>query len=73
MEMQLLRRVEEVDDKVSAIAVSVAKMEGVAEVIRDHETRMKRLESWQARLIGGYIVAAALIGVALQFAFKAMN
>jgi hypothetical protein len=72
MELQLLRRLEEVDDKVSAIAVSVAKMEGVGDVIRDHEGRMKRLESWQARLIGGYVVIIALVGVAIQIAFKVL-
>lgn len=70
MEMQLLRRIEQVDDKVSDIAISVGKLEGLTEVIVDHEQRVKRLESWQSRLIGGYVVVIALIAFALQIAFN---
>ena len=73
MEMQLLERINEVSDKVGDIAVQVGKLDGVADILSDHEVRVKKLESWQARLIGGYAAAAVLLGVAFQILLKAIT
>ena len=73
MEMALLQRIEDVSDQVSEVAVAVAKLDGVPRLLRDHETRVKKLESWQARLIGAYMAGALLLGVAFQLVMQAVR
>lgn len=73
MERMLLSRMDEVNDKVGKVAVQVAKLDGVADILKDHEQRMKKLESWQARLIGGYAAGAILLGIAFQVLMKAIG
>jgi len=73
MEIQLLQRLDKVSDQVGEVAVTVGKMDGVAELLRDHEARVKRLEKWQARLIGGYTAAGVLAGVGFQLVMNALK
>jgi len=72
IEVALLQRIDAVNETVNRIAVAVAKLDGMPAVLQDHERRVKKLESWQARLIGGYAAGAVLLGVAFQVLLKAI-
>jgi len=72
-EMQLLGRIDKVSEQVTEVAVNVAKLDGVAEILRDHEERTKKLEKWQARLIGGYTAAGILAGIGFQVLMNALK
>jgi len=66
LEERLLNRLDAVADDVSLIAVAVGKLENVHSLVAEHELRLRSLEKWQARIIGGYMAAAVLAGIGFQ-------
>lgn len=64
----LMERIDQVSRDLGDIAVQVGKIDSITSMLKDHETRLKSVEAWQARLIGGYAVAMLVLGAAFHFA-----
>jgi hypothetical protein len=71
-EILLMRRLDDLSSQINRISVSVAKLESWSEFLGSHDKRLTKLETWQARLIGGYAAAAILIGIAFQIFLRAV-
>lgn len=73
MDLTLLSRIDQIADRIVVLSVEVSKVATFVENVHDHENRLKKIEVWQARLIGGYFAGATIIGIAFQFLLRLVS
>jgi predicted membrane protein len=71
-DQKMYDKLEEVHSRVTEVALSVAKMEAVVLQSKDHEQRIKKVETWQARLIGAWTAGALILGIAFQVMWRTL-